>query len=171
MCFLSVSKGDAKRLLQRQIDNIAQLGTKPHYPPEFEPWRQQTHRIVKRIFGEHSDHAKQFDSISFGLPIFTDSTPDSAWEEAYQKGLTNAEVTMKSFIDELDLFDQSPALACPKCGATEANYLEIDTVGSKKYNLAIPQVAGVEWKTGKKVAYFMCNKCQCVFYTEPFKQG
>jgi hypothetical protein len=52
-----------------------------------------------------------------------------------------------------------------------ADYLEIREVGSKKYNLAIPQVAGLEWKSRKKVAYFKCKKCQSVFYTEPFKQG
>ena len=168
---MSVSKEDAKRLLQRQMDAIALLRTRPHYPPEFEPWREQTRRIVKRIFGEKSDHQQQFGSIEFGLSFFTSGTPDSAWEEAYQRGLSKAEATLKSFMEELDLFEQASGLSCPKCRGVESKYLEIGEVGSRKYSLAIPQVAGIEWKSGEKVAYFICKKCKTVFFTEPFKRS
>ncbi len=99
---MSVPKDEARKLLQRQNDAIASLRTKKNYPPEFEPWRQRTLRIVKRIFGEESDHAKQFSAITYGLSIVTDATPESRWQEAYEKGLMQAEYTLKSFIDELE---------------------------------------------------------------------
>lgn len=127
--------------------------------------------MVKKIFGEQSDHAKQFDDITYGLPIFTDSTPKSAWQKAYENGLTKAEYTLNSFIDELDLFEPSHALGCPKCSSTDVFFLEIGEVGSKKYKLAVPQIAGAEWQTGTKVAYFNCKRCKSVFYSEPFKQA
>lgn len=168
---MSLRKEDAKRLLQRQISSIQELKTKNHDAPEFEPWRQQTLRIIKKVFGEKSDQAKQFDSIGFGLIAFSSETPDSAWQEAYIRGVADAEATLKSFIDELDLFDQAPSLACPKCNSPNVTFLEITEVRSRKYSLAFPQIAGAEWQTGKKVAYFSCNSCKSVFYTEPFKQG
>lgn len=167
---LSLTKDEAKTLLQRQIDIIKQLKMKSHYPPEFEPWRKQTLRIIERVFGPKSDHAKQLDSISFGLSFFTNGTLDSEWEKAYQEGLVNAEFTLKSFIDELDLFDKTNTMVCPKCGRNNAAFLEISQIGSKKYSVAVPQVAGAEWHSGKKAAFFMCNNCQAVFYTEAFKQ-
>jgi len=101
----SVPKDTAKTLLQRQVEKIPDLRAKGHRNPEFEPWRQQTLRIIKRIFGGSSDQAKQFDSIGFGLIAFTNRTPESAWEEAFQRGLAKSEGTLKSFAEELDLFE------------------------------------------------------------------
>lgn len=166
---MSVSKDQAKKLLQRQVEGIAELKTKKFDTPDLEPWRQQTLRIIKRVFGEQSDHEKQFGSIEFGFVTIVAGMPESAFGKAYERGLARAESTLRSFVDELDLFESSPSMECPKCNNHEVTFLTIDEVGSQKYKLAIPQVAGVEWERGKKAAFFMCGTCQCVFYTEPFK--
>jgi len=137
--------------------------------PEFEPWRQQTIRVIKRIFGDKSGHAEQFERISYGLQIWTTGTPESAWQEAFESGLAEAQASLKSFLDELEMFPRSGSLSCPKCNSTDVRFLEIDETGSRKYTLAIPQIAGVELKSGKKVAYHQCNSCKIVFYAEPFK--
>ena len=82
---------------------IPELKAKSCYPPEFEPWRQQTIRIIRKIFGGSSGQAQEFESISFGLIVSSTSTPDSAWQGAYEEGLSVAEISLRSFVDELDL--------------------------------------------------------------------
>jgi hypothetical protein len=166
---MSISKESSRQLLERQIHAIQELKGKNRFPVEFEPWRQQTLRVIKKIFGEKSDHAKQFDEIAFDLRFFSSGTPKSRFDEAYQEGLAIAEATLKSFIQELDLFPNVSVRTCPKCHSSDVAFLEIDEVGSKKYRLSIPQLAGAEWHTGKKVAYYSCNSCKRVFFTEPFK--
>ena len=166
---LSISKEDAEDLLRRQRWRIYYLKFKKQVPPEFEPWRQQTLRIIKKIFGEKSDHAIQFDSITYFLKSRTPLTPESASREAYKEGLLKAEATIDSFIDELDLFPETPAQVCPKCHSPSVTFLEIGEVGSKKYSLAIPQIAEAQWQTGRKVAYYNCNSCKATFFSEPFK--
>lgn len=99
----SVPKDTAKELLQRQIGVIPGLKAKKHNSPDFEPWRRQTLRIIKRIFGDDSDNARQFDSIYFYPMIVTSSTPESAYQTVYEEGLAQAEATLKSFVNELDL--------------------------------------------------------------------
>jgi len=162
-----MSKDLSKQLLERQIRAIQDFKAKKRFAPEFEPWRQQTLRFIKKIFGEKSDHVKQFDSISYDLDVM--GMEESEYEEAYREGLQTAEVTLKSFVEELDLFPDTSVRTCPKCHVSDVRFLEIDEVGSKKYKLAFPQVAGVEWQTGKKVAYYSCNNCKTIFYVEPFK--
>ena len=167
---MSVPREQAKTHLQRQIDAIADLKTRKYDNPDFQPWRQQTLRIVKRIFGEQSDHQQQFSSI-FEVGVVRAGLPDSSYQVPYENGLAEAESTLKSFIEELDLFDTSPSMDCPKCKSQDVMYLEIDEVGGHKYSLAIPKIAGAEWKTGKKAAFFKCGKCQTVFYTEAQKRA
>jgi len=99
----SIDKDTARELLQRQIEVIPGLKAKKHASPDFEPWRRQTLRIIKRIFGGDSDNAKQFDSIFFYPLVVTSSTPESEYQEVYEEGLTIAETTLRSFINELDL--------------------------------------------------------------------
>jgi hypothetical protein len=83
--------------------------------------------------------------------------------------LLKAKATITSFIDELDLFPETPSQVCPKCHSPSVTFLDIDEVGSKKYSVAIPRIAGAQWRTGKKVAYYKCNNCKSIFYSEPFK--
>jgi len=121
MSSTSIPKDTAKTLLQRQVEKIPDLRAKGRRNPEFEPWRQQTLRIIKRIFGESSDQAKQFDSVIFGLMAFTNRTPESAWGEAFQRGLVNSEVTLKSFAEELDLFEPVKTITTKAKGSSSGD--------------------------------------------------
>jgi len=102
---ISVSEENAEKLLQQQIDEIADLETRKYDLASLVPWREKTLRIVKRIFGPASDQARQFDSIQFGSRGLADYyTTETELEGRYKRGLARAKTTLESFISELDMF-------------------------------------------------------------------
>ena len=101
MKFVSASKDDGRKLLQKQLDQIQQLRKVPS-SRGFERWRQRTLRIVKNIFGKSSAHLKLFDSIRYGQIRLLSKKPGMYIPKYYLKGLDRAESTIRSFIDELE---------------------------------------------------------------------
>ena len=74
----------------------------------FKKWRRDTQVAVRRLFGEGSEHAKEFSGISFEYrPIAIVSGMDYSadYQRAYERGLQSATAMLKSMIDETESYD------------------------------------------------------------------
>jgi hypothetical protein len=164
-----MSIDEAKKLIDRQISELEKLRGKYNrrMPASHEPWRQQTRRILGRIFGEESPQVEQFMDVEFAYQSIVGYDAERA---RYDEGLDIARATLESFKTELDLLPPPVKLKCSKCGSNDLKFLEIAEIGGAKYKVAVPmQIVGAEWAKGKKAAYYQCQGCNTVFYTEPFK--
>jgi predicted nucleotide-binding protein len=96
-----LAKNEAIAKLQKLITSIETLKGIVRYSPEFKKWRRDAQVAIAYIFGEGSRHTKDFESIHYSLGAYSDSTPDSKFQEAYVKGLDNAKAILQSMIDEI----------------------------------------------------------------------
>jgi hypothetical protein len=102
---ISAPPNNAKKLLQQQIGKISGLQAREHDNVSLEPWRKQTVRIIKKIFGDSSDQARQFESIQFTSRDLVDHyVTESELQVRYKQGLATAKATLESLIWELDMF-------------------------------------------------------------------
>lgn len=109
------SKADAVTRLQRQIDQIAVIRTKPEHSPEFKKWYRDTEIAIENIFGENTRHLKDFTDISFSLGCFSNLTPDSAFYQRFISGLDESGQIIASMIGEIkEYWDESPETAIKK---------------------------------------------------------
>lgn len=69
---------------------------------DFKKWYRDTEVAIERIFGEGTRHSKDFADIRYSLSAFSSSTTDSAFQEAYQRGVNTAITVLDSFIDEIN---------------------------------------------------------------------
>jgi len=69
---------------------------------DFKKWYRDTEIAIERIFGEGTRHSKDFSKIRYSLGAFSTATPDSAFQEAYQRGVNTAITVVESFIDEVN---------------------------------------------------------------------
>lgn len=106
-----LAKDQALEKLQRQLDRISEIRTKTGSSPEFTKWKRDTEVAIEQIFGNKTRHLKDFKDIGYSLMVFTTSTPDSAFVEAFRDGLDEAVAILKSFIDEIKEYrnDKVPA--------------------------------------------------------------
>jgi hypothetical protein len=88
--------------LQRQIDEIRKVKATARFGPTFSKWQRDTRVALLRIFSGDKGPAKEFDDISYHLPIFSDSTPESSHDRAYLSGLEQAEAFLESCIREIN---------------------------------------------------------------------
>ena len=84
------NKTDAIAKLKRQADQVIGLRSQPRFSPAFKKWYRDTEIAIENIFGAGTRHPKDFNDISYNLGAFTSSTPDSAFDERFIKGLENA---------------------------------------------------------------------------------
>lgn len=81
---------------------------------EFNKWQRDTEVAIERIFGEKTRHSQDFEKISYSLMAYTTRTPDSAFQNAYRRGVNTAITVIESFIDEIEQYwdeeevDQNP---------------------------------------------------------------
>ena len=79
---------------------------------EFKKWQRDTEVAIENIFGQESRHVADFTSIRYSLSVSTSSTPESAWKQAFLRGLENADAVILSLIDEITEYwedDDSPS--------------------------------------------------------------
>jgi predicted nucleotide-binding protein len=81
-----------------QIDEMKAMGRKA---PEYKKWKRDVEICLEYIFGPESRHIKDFTKIRFSLMAYGPNTPDSAFEDAFQRGMDNAKVVLQSMIEEI----------------------------------------------------------------------
>lgn len=94
----------AIQIIQSKIDAIDGLARQGSGSPEFTKWRRDTEIALERIFGQKSRHKTDFTDVRYSLIAFSTGTPDSAFHEAYLRGLRNAKAILSSIISEIEEF-------------------------------------------------------------------
>lgn len=72
-------------------------------PADFKAWRQRTHAAVRTVMGADHPTVHALDEVSYTLSMWTDSTPDSAWDRAQQAGVRSAIAILEGAIHEIEL--------------------------------------------------------------------
>ena len=117
--------------LRRQLQEIAKLGGVDARSPNFARWRAATERRIGRIFGEESEHFKNFSSINYRpmvavSDIFRQTEID---QKAFSGGLEGARNQLLVMIDELgeemELAELGPA---PGIASVEAEQSVADLI-------------------------------------------
>jgi len=97
-----LTKAQAIEKLQRQLDLIGEIRSKPWASPDFEKWERDTEVAIGYVFGQDTRHLKDFIGISYSLAAWIiNETPVSAHHRAFQDGLDSAASVLKSMIDEV----------------------------------------------------------------------
>ncbi|WP_197076508.1 hypothetical protein [Luteimonas sp. FCS-9] len=95
----------AIQIIQSKIDAIDALARKDSSSPEFTKWRRDTEVALERIFGQESRHKTDFTDVRYSLFAFSADTPESAFHNAYLRGLSNAKDILLSIVSEIREFD------------------------------------------------------------------
>ncbi len=96
-----MNKIEAISKLQRQIEGLRTVKATARFGANFSKWQRNTRVALLNIFPDGERPAKEFDDISYHLPIISDSTPESAYDSAYLSGLEEAEAFLESCICEI----------------------------------------------------------------------
>ena len=91
-------------LLTKQIEKTDSLKKEEQFSASFKKWKRDTEIVIEKIFGKDSRHLKDFEGISYSLSIFTNNTPDYAFQKRYVEGLDVAKQILNSMIDEIKEF-------------------------------------------------------------------
>jgi len=65
-----MTKTDALRRLQGQVDLIDSMKQQKRFSPEFRKWHRDTEIVVERIFGKDTRHGKDFTRVHYNLGAF-----------------------------------------------------------------------------------------------------
>lgn len=95
----------AIEIIQRKIDTIDELEQMQRNSPAFTKWRRDTEVALERIFGQASRHKNDFMNVPYSLSVFSSATPESKFQEAYVRGLSNARAILSSIIGEIQEFE------------------------------------------------------------------
>ncbi len=101
---MKLAKQEAIRKLEVLLSRIPLLEKKKSFSEDFKKWRHDARALLKHVFPNDGEYIKEFDEISYSLSVFTDATPDSAFEEAFRSGLGSASAMLQSRIDEIVQF-------------------------------------------------------------------
>jgi hypothetical protein len=109
-----LTKTQAVEKLQRQLAQVDPLLQLQRGSPEFKRWHRNTEIALENVFGNDTRHIKDFTSLRYSLGAFSSATPDSAFQEAYQRGLLNAQQVLRSMIEEItEYWSEAPQSGPP----------------------------------------------------------
>ncbi len=91
----------AIEIIERQRQAIPRLKQYESGSPEFTKWHRDTEIALERIFSVGSRNIEDFKDIGYHMSVWTSSTPDSAFHQAYVRGLNQADAVLMSMIDEI----------------------------------------------------------------------
>ena len=88
--------------MKRQIGEIKKVKATARFGYTFTKWQRDTRVALLNIFSGDERPAQEFDELSYALPAFTDSTPESAHDSAYLKDLELSEALLESCIQQIE---------------------------------------------------------------------
>lgn len=91
----------AIEILERQRSAAIPLRNVQRGSPDFAKWRRDTEVAIERIFTPGSRNIEDFKVIRYSLSAFSSGTPDSTFQNAYVRGLKQADAVLASMIDEI----------------------------------------------------------------------
>jgi hypothetical protein len=92
-------------LIQKQIDQIDNLKAQERWSSDYKAWERKTASLLEKIFGVNSRQSKDFEKINYSVSVFTSSTPDSVFDDAFKGGLDDAKAILQSMAEELIEFN------------------------------------------------------------------
>lgn len=84
---------------------------------ELNAWRQRATLAVAAIYGDPSPQLQRFEKIRWTLGVFTENTPDSAFQSAQRGGLRRSVEMLEAIAEDVDAHIASPTL--PPIGTAE----------------------------------------------------
>ena len=96
-----MNKSEAIERLEKLKQRANQLAELRRGSQEFKKWYRDTEIAIERIFGNGTRHSKDFTNIRYSLIMFSSSTSDAAFDNAYRKGIRTAVSVFDSLIDEV----------------------------------------------------------------------
>lgn len=86
----------ATKLLQDQIDQIADLAALSRKNDNLTPWHEKTLSILRLLFGDPSIELERFKHIYFQPRSYYSGMPESDYQNAYTRGLKDATAVLES---------------------------------------------------------------------------
>jgi predicted nucleotide-binding protein len=83
--------------LKRLIEEAAELT-----PATADAWIERARLAVAAAYGEQSANLTRFEEIRYSLGMWTDSTPDSAFDRAKMGGVRDAVGMLQAFVEDLE---------------------------------------------------------------------
>ena len=112
-----LNKTTAIERVERQRSLVEDVAHQPRFSPEFKKWRRDTEVAITNVFGENTRHLTDFERVCYSLGAFTSGTPEDEFEQAFQRGLRDADALLQSLIDEVKEYwsdepspDQQPSI-------------------------------------------------------------
>jgi predicted nucleotide-binding protein len=99
-------------LLDQQI-----TAAKDGHPDDFDVWRQTTEVVLRNVLGDANPLYDSFKNVRYGLSMWTDTTPQEAWERAQARGVREAIAILKAAKAEVEIvggLPESVAMAAGK---------------------------------------------------------
>lgn len=99
---------DTKRkieLLEGIKNKINNFYAQERFSAEFNAWRRQTEIILDKIFPNEYKYVENFQNINYSLYVYSISTTESEFDEAFKDGLNEAKALINSYIENLIILD------------------------------------------------------------------
>ncbi len=98
---MKFTKENAIKKIETLTSQIESLKNIKRFSSEFEKWQRDTEIALEYIFGQDSRHVKDFNDINYSMSVWTNTTPDSVFQDRYTKGLETAEAILSSMVNEI----------------------------------------------------------------------
>lgn len=92
-------------LLNKIKSSINRLVNQKNWSPEFKAWLSQSELILKKVFEKEPEYVEKFNNIHYSLSVYTNSTSEYEFQEAYVNGLNEAESLIDSYIENIEMFE------------------------------------------------------------------
>ena len=103
----------AMKILGAQRERIPLVKSQKRNSADFEKWHRDTEIAIEKIFGEETRHIKDFKDIYYYLPSYQMDTPDSEFDQAFKRGLDEADKILLSMIEEIEEYGLSQSTDRP----------------------------------------------------------
>jgi predicted nucleotide-binding protein len=109
-----IAKEKALKLIGEQLGQIPALRNQSADSMFFKTWKQTTGLYVEKVFGSDSKNAKVFEKLTFWPIAWSDGMDENYWNRrCFDGGLNEAEVLLKRFVQELEMFEDSDTSTSP----------------------------------------------------------
>ena len=109
-----MDKEKSLKLISQQLEQIQALRSQSADSMEFKTWKQMTSLYIEKVFGSDSKNAKAFEELVFWPMAWTDGMDEGYWNpRCFNGGLNEAEVLLKRFVQELEIFGDSDTSTIP----------------------------------------------------------
>ncbi len=88
-------------------------------PEDFNAWQVEAGVVLRHAVGADDPLVARYDGVRYSLSMWTELTPDSAFDEARRGGVRQAVAVLKAGITQVELAEESPNGATELTGRTQ----------------------------------------------------